>query len=156
MIDQTTLGLCLIDHLAGSAAALAMMQSLAESREDAPLRDALAEVTRAVEEDQTMLGGMLGVIGVDESVVGTAAGRRAEKAACLKNELTLQRDDGVTLLKALDALTLGVLARLALRSMFDAMGAEFRATHTFRHLITRVRQPSARREPLRCMHVRWH
>ncbi len=92
------------DHLAGSVAALELLDHLIERQGGTPLEKFLAHLRTEVEEDQRVLRDLLRRLGAQESRVRKAAAWLAEKLGRAK--LGLSHSDGgeLAMLKALEAL----------------------------------------------------
>lgn len=102
------LGLYLNDHLAGSVAALELLDHLIGSERPEPTARTLSELRQEIEEDQATLRELLRRINVGESLPRKAAAWLTEKAARLKLRLHGSADDSLELLEALEALSLGI------------------------------------------------
>lgn len=106
------LGTYLNDHLAGSVAAVEMVERAIEENAGTPLAAALRELLVAIREDQDVLRRLLARLDVRESQVKKAGAWLAEKAGRLKlgdtGEAALHR------LEMLEALALGIQGKLAL------------------------------------------
>jgi hypothetical protein len=111
-VSAGPLGVYLNDHLAGSVAALEMVDRAVEDNAGMPVAAALAEVATAIREDQQVLRDLLRGLGVAESPLKKAGAWLAEKAGRLKlgdtGEAALHR------LELLEALSLGIQGKLAL------------------------------------------
>jgi hypothetical protein len=106
------LGTYLNDHLAGSLAAVEMVERAIEENRGDPLATSLAEVVAAIREDQAVLRRLLERLGVSESPLKKAGAWLAEKAGRLK--LGDTGDGPLPRFEMLEALSLGILGKLAL------------------------------------------
>lgn len=99
------------DHLAGSVAALELMDHLISIQEGKTDAGQIRALKAEVEEDQKILQNLLGRLGVDESAVKKAGAWVAEKALLVK----IKAGDGdLGLLEALEVLVLGIEGKLRL------------------------------------------
>ena len=119
------LGIYLNDHLAGSVAALEMVDRALEDNAGTPLAAALAEVGTAIREDQEVLRDLLARLEVAESPLKKAGAWLAEKAGRLKlgdtGEAALRR------LEMLEALSLGIQGKMALWRSLQRAGGRYPA-----------------------------
>ena len=102
------------DHLAGSVAALELLDYLIRLRRGTEGERALAAVRTEVEEDQQTLQGILGEVGGKESRVRQAAAWLTEKLAQAKLRLDEPGSGELQTLEALEALALGIQGKAAL------------------------------------------
>lgn len=100
------------DHLAGSVAAVEMVERAIAENEGDPLAVVLAQVLTDIREDQDVLRRLLAGLGAGESPLKKAGAWLMEKAGRLKlgdtGEAAIQR------FEMLEALSLGILGKLAL------------------------------------------
>lgn len=100
------------DHLAGSVAAVEMVERAIAENEGNPLAVVLAQVLADIREDQDVLRRLLAGLGAGESPLKKAGAWLMEKAGRLKlgdtGEAAIQR------FEMLEALSLGILGKLAL------------------------------------------
>ncbi|HUF35444.1 MAG TPA: hypothetical protein VMN37_05805 [Gemmatimonadales bacterium] len=111
-MSTEALGTYLNDHLAGSVAAVEMVDRAIEDNAGTPLASALAEMVAAIREDQEVLRGVLERLKVAESPLKQAGAWLAEKAGRLK--LGDTSEEALHRLEMLEALSLGIQGKLAL------------------------------------------
>lgn len=134
MLDRETLAVYLNDHLAGSVAALQMMDRLCEVHEDEANRSVIATLREAVASDQRILQNLLVSIGATESVIAKALAWVGEHASRVKLSVERQDDAGVMFFEAIEALALGFHGRQALWHMLDAIEGSLQSGYDFRAL----------------------
>jgi hypothetical protein len=109
------------DHLAGSVAAVELLEHLAVlqrgTRQEKPFQTLRAEV----EEDQKVVQQILNRVGGKESRVRKAAAWLTEKLGEAKLKLDDPGDGELRLLEALESLALGIQGKLALWRALDAV-----------------------------------
>jgi hypothetical protein len=111
------------DHLAGSAVALEMLEHLERGHEGSPVATFAAGLRAEIEEDRRELENLMERLGITRSPVRQAAAWLSEKLTRVKLTLEDVRGDGLRLLEAFEALSLGIEGkRLLWRSL--ATGAE--------------------------------
>ena len=96
------------DHLAGSVAALELLDDLIKASDDEPLKIFLADLKREVEADQKVLQGLIARADESESVMRKAAAWVTEKFARSKFKVAGEDLGGLGLVQALEMLALGV------------------------------------------------
>lgn len=96
------------DHLAGSVAAIELIDDLVNGSDDASLTQFLADLKRDIDSDQKVLEKLIDRIGEDESVVRKTAAWVSEKAARLKFKIAGDDFGGLGLVQALEMLALGI------------------------------------------------
>lgn len=95
------------DHLAGSVAALSLVDDLAKTEN--PDFAAFTHILKAkIEEDQRLLKKLIEELGGDESSVKTATAWVGEKLAAIKLDLHPQDEDSLGTMEALEVLALGI------------------------------------------------
>jgi len=102
------------DHLAGSVAALELLDHLIRLQSGTAGERALEAVRTEVEEDQQKLQSLLHEVGGKESRVRQAAAWLTEKLGQAKLRLDDPGSGGLQLLEALEALALGIQGKAAL------------------------------------------
>jgi hypothetical protein len=107
------------DHLAGSVAAVELLDRLAAAHEGTPFGRFVAMLHAEVAEDQGTLESLLHELGAGESRVRHAAAWLSEKAARLKLRV-VGTDERLGRLEALETLALGILGK---RGLWRALGA---------------------------------
>jgi hypothetical protein len=101
------------DHLAGSIAALELIDHLIETNEGNGLHPFLTAMRLEIEADQSVLRGLMRDLGVDESVARKAGAWIIEKFGRAKFQLGWG-DDALGLFQALEGLALGISGKRAL------------------------------------------
>ncbi len=109
----TSLATYLNDHLAGSVAALELLDDLLE-HSPAVGRDTLVEVRSEIEQDQQVLRDILDRIGTRESAARKVAAWLSEKLGQAKLSLDDSGTGDLRALDALEALGLGIQGKLSL------------------------------------------
>jgi hypothetical protein len=112
-MTSTALTRYLNDHLAGSVAALELLDHLLE-HEPGSGRDELARIRSEVEEDQQTLRRILHGLGGQESSIRKAAAWITEKLGQVKLRLDDRGSGDLRVLEALEALGLGIQGKLLL------------------------------------------
>jgi hypothetical protein len=102
------------DHLAGSVAAIELMDHLLAVLTNDERRAALAGVRRDIAEDQELLQEILHELGGSESGIRKAAAWVAEKIGRAKLRLDDAGSGELRLLEALETVALGIQGKLAL------------------------------------------
>lgn len=102
------------DHLAGSVAALELLDYLIPLQRGTEGERALAAVRTEVEEDQQTLQSLLGEVGGEESRVRQAAAWLTEKLVQAKLRLDEPGSGELQTLEALETLALGIQGKAAL------------------------------------------
>jgi hypothetical protein len=124
-MQQDALESYLNDHVAGSVAAIELLDHLVESSEDRGRKQFFEEIRTDVNEDQETLRGILRALGAEESGFRKAGAWLTEKVGRLKLQLEGAVRGSLHELEALEALALGVLGKLALwRALAVAGGIE--------------------------------
>lgn len=96
------------DHLAGSVAAIELIEDLINASDDAALRGFLADLKRDIESDQKVLRQLIAGAGESEGVVRKAAAWVSEKAARAKFKIGGEGLGGLGLVQAFEMLALGI------------------------------------------------
>ena len=96
------------DHLAGSVAALELLDDLIKASDDQPLKVFLADLKREIEADQKVLEQLIKRADESESVVRKAAAWVTEKFARSKFKVAGEDIGGLGLVQALEMLALGI------------------------------------------------
>jgi hypothetical protein len=102
------------DHLAGSVAAVELLDHLADLHQDADRKGLFTSLRAEVEEDQKVLQQLLHQMGGKESTVRKAAAWLSEKIGQAKLRMDDLGDGQLRVLEALEALGLGIQGKLAL------------------------------------------
>ena len=109
--NTTDLGIYLNDHLAGSVAALELIEYLAKNYPDTTLETFFAELHGDISADQDVLRDLLHTFDEDESAVRKAGAWIAEKVGRAKFGLSENEVRGTGLLEALEGLALGITGK---------------------------------------------
>src|SRR5437762_8973502 len=96
------------DHLAGSVAAIELIDDLVNASDDAALKQFLADLKREIESDQKVLEQLITDAGESEGVVRKAAAWLSEKAARAKFKIAGEDFGGLGLVQAFEMLALGI------------------------------------------------
>jgi len=99
------------DHLAGSVAALELIEYLTEKFPGTELESFLADLYKQIEADQQVLRDLLEAFEKNESTIRKAGAWMAEKFGRAKFGLETHDVSGVGLLEALDGLVLGITGK---------------------------------------------
>jgi hypothetical protein len=134
MIDRDALAIYLNDHLAGSVAALRMMDRVSSFHGPSAIGETFRTLRRGVEADQAVLHDLLARIEAPESVIAKAAGWMGERVSRLKLGVDRADDSGVMLFEAIEALTLGFHGRHALWNLLATLEGDLRSGHDFGRL----------------------
>lgn len=108
------------NHLAGSVAALELINHLSASHAEPMIKSFFVDLRREVEEDQTVLQELLHRLAGGESGVRKAAAWATEKFAWLRLQLAGSGSGGLGRLEGLEALALGIEGK---RSLWLALAA---------------------------------
>lgn len=119
-----TLTTYLNDHLAGSVAAIELLDHLREFSRGTEREKLLTALQSEIQEDQMVLKGLLHELGGKESRVRKAAAWLTEKVGEAKLKLDDPGSGELRLLEALESLGLGILGKLALWRALEAARAE--------------------------------
>jgi hypothetical protein len=113
-MSSDSLSTYLNDHLAGSVAALELLDYLAELQRDTEREQLFRSLRREVEEDQKVLQQLLDKLGARASRMRRAAAWLTEKIGEAKLKLDDPGDGELRMLEALETVSLGILGKLAL------------------------------------------
>ncbi|MGH7631918.1 MAG: hypothetical protein ACREOF_21495 [Gemmatimonadales bacterium] len=120
-MSATELTAYLNDHLAGSVAALELLDDLVGHSAEPDDRGYFTQLRSDIAADQDVLRGLLSEIGSGESPIRKAAGWLAEKVARLKLRWDDPQDAGFRRFEALEALALGIQGKLGLWRALSAI-----------------------------------
>ena len=112
------------DHLAGSIAALELLDRAVETYTGKPLERFFRELRDDIRADQGQLEELIAKLGIKESTVRKASAWIAEKFSRPKIDLEADSQSDLGLFLALEALVLGITGK---RSLWRALGAASRA-----------------------------
>jgi hypothetical protein len=110
-VNTDHLSAYLNDHLAGSVAALELIEHLAKNYPDTTLETFLADLHAEISADQDVLRDLLHTFDAKESSVRKAGAWIAEKLAQVKLGLSGSEVGGTGLLEALEGLALGITGK---------------------------------------------
>lgn len=96
------------DHLAGSVAAIELMDDLIGALDEQSLKQFLGDLKRDIEADQKILEQLIESAGESEGAMRKAAAWLSEKAARAKFKIAGEKVGGLGLVQALEMLALGV------------------------------------------------
>jgi hypothetical protein len=96
------------DHIAGSVAALELIDDLIKASDDESLKRYLADLKSEIESDQKVLEQLINRADEKESVVRKTAAWLSEKAARAKFKIAGEDFGGLGLVQALEMLALGI------------------------------------------------
>jgi hypothetical protein len=113
-VSHPTLTTYLNDHLAGSVAAIELLDHLRKTSKGTPREKLLASLHSEIEEDQRVLQELLRAAGGKESRVRKATAWVAEKLGEAKLKLDDPGSGELQLLEALESLALGIQGKLSL------------------------------------------
>jgi len=141
------------DHLAGSVAALELLDALIEHHSEDRFGKPFRDLRDEIHEDQETLRDLIRKVGADESTIRKAGAWLAEKFGRTKMGNTA---DSAELLQALEALALGITGKKLLWRSMTAIAANFPALQgdDFAELERRARDQFERVEDLRLQMVR--
>ncbi len=148
---SSTLTKYLNDHLAGSAAALDLLDSLRGHANTDELAATLQSVTAEIESDRETLLGVMERLGVGTSTVKQVAARVGEKALRVKTSNVVTGDDDLSRLLELEALHLGIAGKEAGWTALRAGEHEALADVDFDALIARAQEQRMQLKPFRLM-----
>jgi hypothetical protein len=112
------------DHLAGSVAALELIEALADDAKGTPLETTLIRLGGEISEDQATLRDILARVGGEESRIKQATAWMAEKVSRVKFALGAGQYGGLGRLEGLEALALGVHGKLGLWRALGILAAD--------------------------------
>ena len=110
-VSTQHLGTYLNDHLAGSVAALELIEHLAKNYPDTTLEGFFAELHTDISADQDVLRDLLRTFETSESAVRKAGAWLAEKVGRAKFGLEENDVSGTGLLEALEGLAMGITGK---------------------------------------------
>ena len=102
------------DHLAGSVAALELIESLTAHEEGRPLEQTLHGLHREISQDQQTLREILAGLDADESTLKRAAAWLTEKAGRARLALAAREHPALARLEGLESLALGIQGKAGL------------------------------------------
>jgi hypothetical protein len=124
MADTEPLDVYLNDHLAGSAAAVELVERIRENNEGTALAAHMEGLLGEIEADRDTLGVVMERLGVTRSTPKQAAGKVLEALSRLRLNEHITGTEEVTLLMELETLSLGIEGKLSLwRSLTEVTGS---------------------------------
>jgi hypothetical protein len=123
-VSAEGLAVYLNDHLAGSVAALELLDALAGRVHGTPVEQMLRTVRVEVAADQDVLRAVLDQAGGDESRLKQAAAWLSEKLGQAKLAVAGHRHPELDVLEGLESLALGIQGKAALWRALGAVAAE--------------------------------
>jgi hypothetical protein len=148
------LAVYLHDHLAGSAFAIDLLESLRDHYSNDPLGELASKLLVEVDEDRNALQGIANRIGKESSGLREAGAWLAEKATRIK--LSHDEAKGLGTFQALETLGLGILGKLALwRTLMVVAETDDRLRDVdFEQLVVRAQAQYAKTEEGRLLLAR--
>ena len=136
------------DHLAGSVAAIELLDRLIEQHSEDRFAKTFRDWRTEIQADQQTLRHLIQKLGAEESAMRKAGGWLAEKFSRIKIG---DADDSAELLQALEALALGITGKQLLWRSLAAIASNFPALQgmDFNELGKRARDQFERVETLR-------
>src|SRR5215210_4417174 len=124
MSDNEPLDVYLNDHLAGSAAAVELVERIRANNEGTPLATHMDGLRLEIEQDRDTLGEVMTRLGVVRSTPKQVAGKVLETLSRLRLNERITGSAEVTLLLELETLSVGIEGKLLLwRSLREAADA---------------------------------
>lgn len=111
---DAALAVYLNDHLAGSVAALELIESLTAHEPGQPLEQTLQGLHREISQDQQTLREILAGLDADESTLKRAAAWLTEKAGRARLALAAREHPALARLEGLESLALGIQGKAGL------------------------------------------
>lgn len=137
------------DHLAGSAAALDLLQRMRDANEGNEVGETVADLHEAIEQDGAALETIMETLDVDVSSLRQAGGRAVEKVSRVKLDEWATGDRDLSLLLETEALALGIEGKMAGWCSLKQLPAGRLDDVDLDGLIGRARQQRATVEELR-------
>ncbi len=119
---QSTLSAYLNDHLAGSKAAVELVESIRSENEGTPLGELLARLGTEIETDRGTLECLMLGLGIEISTVKQAAGWMLERLSRLRFDERVTHSAAITRLMQLETLALGVEGKVMLWKALQQVG----------------------------------
>jgi hypothetical protein len=137
------------DHLAGSAAALDLLQRMRDANEGNEVGKTVADLHEAIKQDRAALETIMQSLDVDVSSLRQAGGRAVEKVSRVKLDEWATGDRDLSLLLETEALALGIEGKMAGWCSLKQLPAGRLDDVDLDGLIGRARQQRATVEELR-------
>jgi hypothetical protein len=109
------------DHLAGSVAAVSLLERLIGTSESPAEQEFFRTLKQEIEDDQSTLGSLIQRVGGQESAVRRVGAWITEKFVEVKMRFDDPGGRRLTYLEALETLALGILGKRALWRLLDAV-----------------------------------
>ena len=123
MAGTTALETYLNDHLAGSAAAIELIETLRANNSGTPLDAHLAGLGVEVEEDRDTLRRVMDALGVPRSTIKQVGGKVLERLSRLRLSDKITGSPHVTRLMEIETLSLGIEGKSALWRALEPVAA---------------------------------
>lgn len=137
------------DHHAGAAAGVDLFRRVAESHDDAHIREVVSRLGGQAEEDKRSLEDLMALVGTSPSTLKDLPARAAEKVGQLKPNQRLAERSPLSDLLELEALTLAVTGKgLGWKSLIDIADPRLPRA-TLEKLSTRAKERGEQLEQLR-------
>lgn len=120
MPDRENIAVYLNDHLAGSVAALGLLDRLLSRVDDEEFVRVLSELRDDIVEDKESLRAVMRRLGVSESRLRKLAATAAQKLSSIKFRLTPSEEGELHVLHALDSLSLGIEGK---KTLWEALSS---------------------------------
>ncbi len=114
MADPQPLDVYLNDHLAGSAAAVELVERIRDNNEDTPVAAHMERLLGDIEADRDTLSAVMEALGVPRSTPKQVAGKVLETLSRLRLDQRVTKNADVTRLMELETLSLGIEGKLSL------------------------------------------
>ena len=137
------------DHHAGAAAGVDLFRRVAESHDDAHIREVVSRLGDQAEEDKRSLEDLMALVGTSPSTLKDLPARAAEKVGQLQPNQRLAERSPLSDLLELEALTLAVTGKgLGWKSLIDIADPRLPRA-TLEKLSTRAKEQGEQLEQLR-------
>lgn len=113
-VNNEDLTTYLNDHLAGSVAALEMLDDMIQSQEGRPLATFLEDLRNDIQSDQAELKGLMKRLEMEQSTLRKAGAWMVEKLSRTKLHRSDEGEPDLALFQSLEALALGITGKLLL------------------------------------------
>ena len=137
------------DHLAGSAAALDLLQRMRDANEGNEVGETVADLHEAIKQDGAALETIMETLDFDVSSLRQAGGRAVEKVSRVKLDEWATGDRDLSLLLETEALALGIEGKMAGWCALKELPADRLNDVDLDELIGRARHQRATVEGLR-------
>jgi hypothetical protein len=137
-LDEETLATYLNDHLAGSVAALQLMDRICAAHGDGPIGLLMTRLRADVAFEQTQVRQLLTALSAKESQVRRAVAWIGEQFLRFKIGAGERDDSGLMLFEALEALSMGFFGRMSLWRILSVVRDDLPLALDFDALATRA------------------